>query len=185
VFLRDWGPTEVGAFGISAETDLLLVEDIQLVQQECTSVSVAFGDAAVADFFDAQVDLGLSPERFGRIWIHTHPGASPEPSCTDEETFERSFIGPAWALMFILARGGESYARIRFQAGPGGQLKLPVGVDYTRPFAAADQAGWQAEYERCVREQPAVSLADTHFDRSLAADDSLDLFLSGQGAPWW
>ena len=24
--------------------------------------------------FDEQVDAGLKPEQFGRIWLHTHPG---------------------------------------------------------------------------------------------------------------
>ena len=40
LFLRDLGETEVGGFGISAENDLLLIEDIQMVRQRCTSVTV-------------------------------------------------------------------------------------------------------------------------------------------------
>ncbi len=32
LFLRDYGDTEVGGFGISASHDLLLINDIQLVQ---------------------------------------------------------------------------------------------------------------------------------------------------------
>lgn len=150
VFLRDIGPTEVGAFGISAGDDLLLVEDIRLVHQVCTAVTVAFDDEAVADFFDEHVDRGLQPERFGRIWIHTHPGSSPEPSRTDEQTFDRSFAGPDWALMFILARGGRSYARLCFRTGPGGESVLPVQVDYQHSFAASNHEAWAAEYQRCV-----------------------------------
>ena len=52
MFLRDLGETEVGGFGISAVDDLLLIDDIQMVRQRCTSVTVQFEDAAVADFFD-------------------------------------------------------------------------------------------------------------------------------------
>ena len=59
LYLRDIGPTEVGGFGISNPDDLLLVEDIELVQQDCTSVSVQFDDDSVADFFDRQVDVGF------------------------------------------------------------------------------------------------------------------------------
>jgi hypothetical protein len=184
-FLRDLGTTEVGAFGISAESDLLLVEDVQLVQQVCTAVTVAFDDSAVADFFDDQVDRQLSPERFGRIWIHTHPGRSPEPSFTDEETFERSFSAPAWALMFILARGGQSYARIRFQAGPGGQVILPVRVDYKRPFVGSDHDAWRHEYDRCVRRVEEVHTARLLDRRFSESADSLDQLLTGLGAPWW
>ena len=151
MFLRDLGETEVGGFGISAENDLLLIEDIQMVRQRCTSVTVQFEDAAVADFFDEQVDRGLAPERFARVWIHTHPGSSPAPSWVDEETFLRSFGRSDWAIMFIVAQGGQTSARLRFNVGPGGDCELPVAVDFDCDFAAPDRAAWRAEYERCVR----------------------------------
>ena len=37
LYLRDLGPTEVGGFGISAADDLLRIEDVQLVLQNCTT----------------------------------------------------------------------------------------------------------------------------------------------------
>ena len=52
--------------------------------------------------------------------------------------------------MFILARGGQTYARLRCSAGPGGTLILPVEIDFRRPFAAADWAAWDAEYAQSV-----------------------------------
>jgi hypothetical protein len=146
VWLRDLGRTEVGGFAISAADDLLFIEDVQMVRQECSTASVTFEDQSVADFFDRQVDAGLKPERFSRIWVHTHPGNSPTPSNTDDETFARVFGQPEWAVMFILARGGQTYARLRFNVGPGGELTIPVSVDYSRPFAASDLKGWQQEY---------------------------------------
>jgi hypothetical protein len=145
LYLRDLGNSEIGGFGITAANDLLYVENIELVRQACTSVSVCFDDQAVADFFDRQVDLGRRPECFGRVWVHTHPGNSPEPSMTDEKTFARVFGRTNWAVMFILARCGQSYARLRFNVGPGGDLELPVRVDYSRPFAGSDQAVWEEE----------------------------------------
>jgi proteasome lid subunit RPN8/RPN11 len=154
LWLRDYGPTEVGGFGLTAAEDLLLVEDIELVRQRCSSVTVAFDDEAVADYFDCQVDLGLSLEQFGRIWIHTHPGSCPEPSSIDEETFARVFGRSQWAVMFILARGGASYARLRFSVGPGGDQLLPVRVDFQRPFLGSNQAAWEAEYHRNVEALP-------------------------------
>src|SRR5579871_2277295 len=75
LYWRDRGPTEVGAFGITRPTDDLWIEDLRLVRQECTEVSVAFDDEGVADFFDAEVDRGRAPAEFGRVWIHTHPAA--------------------------------------------------------------------------------------------------------------
>ena len=146
LYLRDAGDSEVGGFGITAADDLLYIENIELVRQVCTGISVCFDDQAVADFFDRQVDLGRRPEQFGRLWVHSHPGNSPEPSMTDEDTFARVFSRTDWAVMFILACGGRSYARLRFHVGPGGELDLPVCVDYTRPFAASDHAAWEEEY---------------------------------------
>ena len=46
--------------------------------------------------------------------------AAVSPSGTDEETFARCFGSSDWALMFILARGGETYVRLALHAGPGG-----------------------------------------------------------------
>ena len=77
VCLRDCGPTEVGGFAISAADDLLAVDDVQMVRQTCTPVTVRFDDQSVADYFDRQIDAGLQPERFSRIWVHTHPGRLP------------------------------------------------------------------------------------------------------------
>ena len=157
LYLRDLGNTEVGGFGISSADDLLLVEDICLIKQSCTEVTVRFDDQAVADFFDTQVDAGLPPQRFARIWVHTHPGKSAHPSKTDEETFARCFGNADWALMFILARGGQTYARLRLNAGPGGELELPVEVDFAQSFPAAAPADWEQEYrlavyaEQCLR----------------------------------
>ncbi len=152
-FLRDAGTTEIGGFGVSDARDLLLVRDVLLVKQECSSVKVAFDDAAVADYFDRQADAGLSPQQFGRIWFHTHPGSSPHPSCTDEETFARVF-GPAdWAVMAILARGGRWYARLGVHAGPGATQQLPVRVEWDEPFTGSDHEAWLAEYEACVEQE--------------------------------
>jgi len=94
--------SEVGGFGISAADDFLYLEDVQLVRQTCTSVSVCFDDQAVADFFDRQVDMGRRPEQFGRTWVHTHPGNSPEPSMTDGQTFACVFGRTDWAVMVRL-----------------------------------------------------------------------------------
>jgi proteasome lid subunit RPN8/RPN11 len=154
IYLRDCGDTEVGGFGIAETDDPLLITDVQLVKQECSFVTVAFDDAAVADFFDEQVDRGLKPSQFARCWIHTHPGKSPEPSSVDEETFARVFGHTEWALMFILARGGETYARLEFHVGPAAPLKLDVEIDYARPFDASDHEAWQAEHQATVSAAP-------------------------------
>jgi hypothetical protein len=189
IYLRDLGETEVGGFGISRFTDLLLVEDIHLVKQSCSAVTVKFDDESVADYFDEQVDQGRTPEEFARIWVHTHPGDSPHPSTTDEETFDRCFGASDWAVMFIVASGGQTYGRLRFGTGPGGEFVLPVDVDFSLPFAGSDQTAWEAEYEQMVLPEPAplssplsITLCENKSraiddDRSIVGDDpSFDPF---------
>lgn len=53
--------------------------------------------------------------------------------------------------MFILAKSGESYARLRVNTPLGPiSLELPVAVDYAVPFAAGDPVGWKAQHTALV-----------------------------------
>jgi hypothetical protein len=146
LFLRDEGETEIGGFGITAADDLLLVQNVALVGQTASWADVEFEDQSVADFFDAQVDAGRQPQEFARIWIHTHPGNSAQPSQTDEQTFKRVFGRSDWAVMFILARGGQVFCRLRYNVGPGTDVNIPVDIDYSLPFGGSDARLWQLEY---------------------------------------
>jgi hypothetical protein len=153
LYLRDLGPTEIGAYAISNEKDPLLVEDLTLVKQKCTAVSTDFDGDGIADYFDDQVALGRKPEQFARIWVHTHPWNSADPSNQDETTFVDSFSGPHWAVMAILAKGGDTYARLKFNYGPGGEIEIPMRVAFDCGFPAVDAgtvADWQAEYKSKV-----------------------------------
>src|SRR4051794_1102008 len=80
------GDTEIGGFGITAKENLLYVEDFVTVRQQTSMMTVAMEDEAVADYSDRCVDAGLLPQNYLRIWCHTHPGSSAEPSGVDEET---------------------------------------------------------------------------------------------------
>ena len=151
LWCRDRGPTEISGFGITSPEDRLRIEDFVLIPQQATPLYVAMSDEAVAEFFEEQVDQGRRPDQFGRIWIHTHPGNCPQPSVTDEETFQRVFGSCDWAVMLIVARGGQVYARLEWHVGPTGAIEVPVTADYRRPFAGSDEAAWQAEFERCVQ----------------------------------
>ncbi|MCA8990747.1 MAG: hypothetical protein KDA88_02150 [Planctomycetaceae bacterium] len=126
------------------------------MQQTCDWAYVAFADESVADFFDDQIDAGRHPAEFARIWLHTHPGDCPEPSAVDEETFASVFGSTDWSVMFILARGGASYARLRLNGGLSLDVKLRVEVDYSAEFPASDLVTWEAEYHQHVQQQVAV-----------------------------
>jgi hypothetical protein len=147
------GHTEVGGFGISAEHNPLYVEDLAIVKQYATPVTVRFDDDAVA-------------ELFARLWIHTHPGDSAQPSGTDEETFARTFGACDWAVMFIVNRSAQTYARLSFSAGPGGQVLLPTAVHWTdlpkllaRTSLDDHLEQWRKEYATNVVEQVQAMLA--------------------------
>jgi hypothetical protein len=180
LYLRDLGNTEVGGFGVTPANDLLYVEEIILVKQVCAPMSVVFDDASVADFFDEQIDRGLRPEQFARIWIHTHPAISPNPSEVDEETFARVFGKCDWAVMFIIAEDGRTYARLGFHTGPGGALVIPVEVDFSPPFAAGEMEAWQQEYFANVQvDEFFNSSASTWVPTAVILEENL-----GQDDPW-
>jgi len=155
LFLRDYGETEVGGFGICPNHPLL-VEDICLVRQTCSWASVVFDDESVADFFEDQVEAGLNPEQFARVWIHTHPGHSAEPSMTDEETFARVFNSTNWAVMAILAKGGEHYARLRLNGDANQDYEMPTEIDFNADFPNSDQDDWEDEYLANVSEELSI-----------------------------
>lgn len=148
------GNTEIGGFGITAESDPLYVEEFVTVRQRTSAMTVEMEDEAVANYSDDCVDRGLHPQNYLRIWCHTHPGSSPDPSCVDEETFARVFGTCDWAVMFILSRTDNTYARLAFNVGPGAAVPLPVSVDWaTWPeitsdyFSMADLTiEWETEF---------------------------------------
>ena len=154
-WLAHAGDTEVGGFGISDKRDPLYVQEFVLLKQYTTATSVQFDDNAVADYYDNCVDRGLTPDCFSRVWIHSHPGSSPQPSGTDEQTFERVFGPCDWAVMFIVSRTGRTYARLRFNSGPGGQTLLATNVDWEAWPALASNlqpavAQWECEFTQNV-----------------------------------
>ena len=161
----------MGGFGICHGEDLLKIDDVELVQQVCTQVTVEFDDESVADFFDRQVDEGLKPEQFARIWIHTHPGDSARPSGTDEATFERVFGSSQWALMFIVAEEGETYARLQCNVGPRVSQELAVEIDYAHEFSGTDWDAWDEEYQLNVR--PQVWSRAALAEETLASSDEM------------
>lgn len=156
LYFRDKSDNEIGGFGITRENDLLYVDDFVTVKQTVTAISVEFDDNSVADLFDQQVDFGRKPEQFARIWCHSHPADCPEPSCTDESTFKRVFGSCQWAVMFVLAKDNSSYAQLRFNVGPGGEILIPVEVDYSEDFGPSNKDAWDNEYQENIHVKPSL-----------------------------
>jgi len=140
---------EVGGFGITEAEDLLFVTDFVLVKQKVTCVTISFED---------------------------EPGNSPEPSITDENTFTRVFGTCDWSVMCIVAQDGSTFARLRFNAGPGGEIKIPVCVDYNVEFDAADFEIWQQQYLTNVIEDTAFSLTGKSKKSKTAEAEEIGVF---------
>ncbi|MHC4536928.1 MAG: hypothetical protein ACYS6K_23520 [Planctomycetota bacterium] len=179
LYCRDKSDNEVGGFGITEPDDLLFVKEFVTVKQEVTPVSVKFDDISVANYFEDQVDLARKPEQFARIWLHSHPGDSPEPSIIDEETFERVFGSCEWAVMFVVAQDNKTYAKLSFNVGPGGQVLIPVGIDYSQDFGASNRELWDTEYTANI------TAAEWLNSRTRKQENSTNHDLSGYALPYY
>jgi proteasome lid subunit RPN8/RPN11 len=168
LYFRDRSDNEIGGFGISGPEDLLFVKEFVPVKQEVDVASFKFDDSAIADFFDAQVDLGRRPVQFARIWLHSHPGDSPAPSLVDEDTFDRVFGKCQWAVLFVVARNDRTYAKLRFNVGPGGDVLIPAEIDYSADFGPSEHDQWDAEFTANVK---AVEWLARKSDPELQAND--------------
>jgi len=149
VYMRDIGNTEVAGYGISSIDDPFLVKDFMLVKQQSCSVSFEFDDEGFADYVDDMLDLDLQPAEFQRILIHTHPGNSANPSGVDEKNFEEKFSDCDWAIMFILANGGETTCALKYKY-PECRVILNNSVDFNEEFGESRHEEWEEEYDRCV-----------------------------------
>lgn len=158
LYLRDKGSTEVSFFGVSRKGSLDLVEDLFMPFQHGAWATTEFIDDKLPKFFDDMVDLGYHPEEFGRIWCHTHPGDSATPSSKDEATFSQEFVGPNWAIMFIVGKKGATTCRLRYKCHPdlahilpeGATRELPVEIAWganSKPVTDEVRAAWNAEYD--------------------------------------
>ena len=153
LYLRDIGDTEVGMYGITPTKDPMLITDVRLVKQECTSVTVELDTDDSVAFVERMLDEGLAPWQCQNIWIHTHPGNCPEPSGTDEENFTKNFSHPHWAIFFILAKGGQTWCEAQFNVGPTCRVVVEYSIAYNSNFQGANKEAWQEEYKKNVTEQ--------------------------------
>jgi hypothetical protein len=179
-YLCHAGPTEVSAFGVTAADDPLYVEALAVPKQECSGAYTDMDADSIAALTDAVVDQGMHPSQFGRVWLHTHPGDSAEPSGTDEKTLTGAdgLGGCDHAVMAILARGGEVYCRLRVKRLDV-EVLIPVKVDWERFPRDLETAGglphdkWLAQYLDCVTERKWAPLTAWEKDKNAGYKDLL------------
>lgn len=156
-WMRDRSNNEVAAFGISSRSDITYIEDIRLLKQTVSGASAEFDEDDIPRYLDDMIDEGYQPLECMRIWLHTHPGHSASPSGTDEKTFEEAFGRADWAVMCILAQGGEIKAKVCLTAANGQfrhDFTIPITVDCTGAFSGVtkeDVERWEDEYVKYVQ----------------------------------
>lgn len=152
IWMRDRGETEVAGYATTSTDDPLLVTDFRLVKQKCTPVSFDLDPDDLTKDVEHTLDMGLSPWQTHNILCHSHPGDSPSPSLTDEKNFVKAFSHPHWAIMFIVAEGGDSYCRMKINVGPGVVKTIKVAIDWKQSFNGTDISAWEEEYNEKVTE---------------------------------
>lgn len=166
-FLRDAGKTEIGAFGITGDAKRPnLITDLLVPRQICNSVHV---DVDPEDNQNCMLDLverGLEPWQCQKIWLHTHPNMSPNPSGTDEQQFRECIqsVDDYYGFV-ILSTDGKIHAEVRYYTndrfasfGGNGIAKqtVNIAVDYAYPFAASNRELWQSIYDEKIKEEKQV-----------------------------
>jgi len=95
---------------------------------------------------------------------------------TDEQTFARVFGSCNWSVMCIVAQDGGTFARLRFNAGPGGEVKIPVCVDYGVEFDAADFEVWKQQYKVNVTEDMVFSFSGKEKKAKAQQENEAEIF---------
>jgi len=154
LWFRDNKDVEIGGFGISSKEDPLLVVDFILAPQTCGVCSTRFDPDGLSDMHFKMSELGYDPSEWYRIWIHTHPEMPAEPSCTDEWNLADVYGDHNWAVMAIVSKTGDHYARLVHNEGPPSAVRIDFGietVDCSPPVTAVDVKSLIEEYDENVK----------------------------------
>jgi proteasome lid subunit RPN8/RPN11 len=155
LYMKNSAETEVSGFGISQVDNPLYVEDFITVEQECTAVTTDMDENALERYFEEQEEKGLPISSFFRIWIHTHPNMTPSPSSVDEENFKDMFSTCTWAIMVIVGKDEEVYARLQLnKVDVVGKFetKLNVEIDWDSLYSELKES-WQAELKENIKKK--------------------------------
>lgn len=158
-------PVEVSCMGIAEIPEHpLYVTRLAWLPQNNSAGFVEFHDGAFSTHFNDCLDRGLQPYQATRIWIHTHPGGSPHPSGRDEQQLKDLMALNDWTVMFIMARTGATYCRLRMREtvttkGIFGsvaterrhrdqELEVSVAWNVLREPREIDPVEWAATFDR-------------------------------------
>ena len=126
-YLADKYAHEIGGFGLLDKDNPTRVIDFIVPKQEVSACSIVLGD--LGNLLEEYVEREYEPWQVLRCWIHTHPKGIREPSQTDEDTFTTVMGKQNWAIMVIVPKEGQIYARLRYNTEPKIESVIPVVVE--------------------------------------------------------
>lgn len=175
IYLRDLGDTEVSFFCVVDENEPNVICDVQLVKQVGSVATTDMDGAGLTEYLSRMDDQGFSPGHCFRVWLHTHPGDSPEPSGTDWTQYEKlktTYEYP-WFAMLIISRTGKKFGRMFFSQGPGGESEVKWDVDWGYPGEEVIFEDWDEEYKTYVEvsKPKIVHAAPTKYAKGYEAID--------------
>lgn len=139
---------EVGFMGVTTAPETLDVSDVVMLKQEVGAAQTDLDGGAFGEMLEEMQDRGIGPVRCGKVWFHTHPDLSPEPSGQDLQTVH-TLGGSGWAAMVILGlkdRGVTAKGWLSLPTPMGRVLVArPVVVDWGWSLKS-----WQDEYDAKV-----------------------------------
>ena len=139
---------ECSVLGISSPDRINYVDDVIIPKQEVTGTTTDIDQDWLHEWADEMWDKGEdhAPKYTTRIWCHTHPGSSAEPSGTDEKTWSDTYMidGVDWAAMIIIAQAVSSknehtYCRAKYESSIGMQVsRIGLNIDYDGKLVPID-----------------------------------------------
>jgi len=117
---------EVAAYGLCYR-NTLHVYDLFIPKQEGAMAEVDMDPNDLAQFQGDLIARGGHPRDALRVWLHTHPMESPQPSGTDMATWRETFSSYDYAVMGIMGNTGKVYFRI---ATGLGDMRTEVELNY-------------------------------------------------------
>lgn len=154
-------PLEVSAYGFSRGTksfaDLLYIEDLIILRQECSTCFTNIDSDAILEYYDKLADKDIPLQQGTRVWFHTHPQMSAQPSSTDTDTFAETFDNPDWSIMAILSQTNDMTARLKLTTEFAAlEEDIDIKIDWSSykrdlPKVAQFAAEWEEDIKTKVR----------------------------------
>jgi proteasome lid subunit RPN8/RPN11 len=108
---------EISGMGITPKENRWHIEEFVLPKQECTAAHTEFDGTELAKLMDEYIVKGYEPWQTQRVWIHTHPGFSAEPSGPDWANFDANYVrdrDDSWGTMIVVNQKGEVSVNVWF-----------------------------------------------------------------------